>query len=456
MDMRNYMHQTEQAIASAFVNDKLAVHLLGGVQGPHTLTYAIRLYQPTKGNVAKALALSGAIEARTGLSPVRVYSDQGAILVEVPSPAPVVVNGTTLRGQGLAVPLGMTSRRAIAGVDFEKSPHLLFVGPTNAGKTTGCRCIAYHLAKQLTPRQAQFIVSTFKPKDWKAFAGLAHTMAVIVEPAETESMIAWLTNLMYQRTRASIDTPHLFVFLDDLLNLLGATDKDIAGSLRELASLGRGAGIHLILGTQRLGELGAGGAAITGNLRTRLVFGTADAQDAAFFSGRSETGAERLGRYAGDALLINEGSTQRLAVGYVTDTDLMKLPQSDINGRPWQRNDQHVIDGQRNTPVTPDRNTDSTPEKGAFDACYVTPLEGGIMPGNEAKTPRAARNVTVVTRLPDAPPTPDEQEYLRVLFTRLGSKRAVLKAAWGGVVNETGNTPKTWRWLNEALGSDEL
>ena len=35
------------------------------------------------------------------------------------------------------------------------------------------------------------------------------------------------------------------------------------------------------------------------------------------------------------------------------------------------------------------------------------------------------------------------------------SKRAVLKAAWGGVVNEDGKTPKTQRWLDEALGQPE-
>ena len=47
-DLRRHMALVEQAIASAFVNDGLPVHLLGGTQGPHTLTFALRLYQPTK------------------------------------------------------------------------------------------------------------------------------------------------------------------------------------------------------------------------------------------------------------------------------------------------------------------------------------------------------------------------------------------------------------------------
>src|SRR5690349_11618238 len=115
-DLRAYMGQVEQSIGGAFYADKLAVHLAGAVQGPHTLTFAIRLYQPTKGNVAKALALGPAIEATTGISPIRVYADHGHILIEVPSPAPVTIYGRSLYGKGLAVPIGMGSRRAINGI----------------------------------------------------------------------------------------------------------------------------------------------------------------------------------------------------------------------------------------------------------------------------------------------------------------------------------------------------
>ena len=289
MRMNSIMAQTEQAIAAAFVADKLSVHLVGGVQGPHTLTFGVKLYQPTKGNVAKALSLAGAVEAMTSLSPVRLYTESGVIFVEVPSPAPVIVDGTKLRGEGLAVPIGMSSRRAVVGIDFAQSPHLLLVGPTGQGKTTGARGIAYHLIKQDDAGAVRFIVSTFKPRDWKAFATLRATMAVLTDPAESMAMVAWLRDEMYKRTKAEVDTPHLFVFLDDLLNLLTFAGKECAVMLGEIASLGRGAGIHLVIGTQRSGESGAGSSIVAGNITTRLIFGTASAQDAAMFSGRGES-----------------------------------------------------------------------------------------------------------------------------------------------------------------------
>lgn len=456
--MNSIMAPIEQAIAAAFVADRLSIHLVGGVQGPHTLTFGVKLYQPTKGNVAKALALSGAIESTTSLSPVRLYSERGLIFVEVPSPKPVIVDGTTLQGEDLAVPVGLSARRGIVGIDFINSPHVLLVGPTNRGKTTAARGIAYHLIKQNDAGAVQFIVSTFKPRDWRGFDQLRSVLAVITDPAESLAMIAWLRSEMYRRVKNEIDTPHLFIMLDDLLNLLMIDGKTTAGMLGEIASLGRGAGIHLIIGTQRSGESGAGSSIVSGNITTRLIFGTASAQDAAMFSGRGESGAEKLGRYPGDALLVNEGGSKRVAVAYVTLDDLMKLPMREGGvrvDRPWNGcNEQGVTSHSRYAPVTPDRYTQFTPENDDFNGCNVTPETEGFSGYNGSGTPFDPRNVTVVGRLPDAPPNAAECAYLRQLYLALGSKRAVLKAAYGGVVSESGNTPKTKRWLDQALGVD--
>lgn len=426
-DVRRYMALTERAIAAAFVNDGLQIHLLHGTQGPHTLTYALKLYQSTKANLAKALKLGPAIEAAIGDGPVRVYSDRGILHVEVPSPMPLILRGDRLRGEGLAVPLGMDGRRAIVGIDFETSPHVLLVGPTNAGKTTAARLIAYQLALQNPARACRFIVSTFKPKDWAALAAVAHTFAVIVEPEESAQMVRYLVDVMYNRTKTGQDRPHLFVFLDDLLNLLGVAP--IESELAQLASLGRSAGIHLIVGTQRLGELGAGGAAITGNIRTRVVFGTADAQDAAQFTGRGGSGAESLGRYKGDALLIVEGIVRRLAVATVDDADLATLPQNPDDWRPWRS-------------VSPASQSATT-----YLPAVSRDGEGDDFDKKMWASDVSSRGMTLANR----PPNAEESADLRERFAHLGSRRAVLREAWGGVVNAEGNTPKTRRWLNEAL-----
>lgn len=442
MNLQQYMTMVEQAIAGAFVNNGLYVHLCGNVQGPHTLTFGLRLYEPTQRNLNKALGLAGAVEAAIADSPVRIYMDRGVILVETPSPVPAPVDGRRLTGQGFAVPVGMTSRQRVAGIDLAVNPHLLLVGPTNRGKTTAARLVAYHLAKQNPPRHARFIVSTFKPKDWGAFGSLAHTCAIITDPHEAAQMIDYLVEIMHRRTQRGQDSPHLFVFLDDLLNLLGVTAVD--NHLTQLASLGRGAGIHLIIGTQRLGEKGAAGSLVTGNIPTRLVFGTADAQDAALFTGRGGSGAEKLGRYPGDALLITDGGVRRLAVGYITDTHLASLRQQPASWRPWLQ--------QTSTPERqPDRYGVTVPLATTGERSVLVRQGRGDDGLNRATDTSPNHTGTVVTKLPDREPDTAARRYLRRLYEELGSKNQVLQQAWGGVVNDSGKTPKTKRWLDEAL-----
>jgi len=458
MNLQQHMLLIENAIAGAFVNNGLPVHLCGGIQGPHTLTFGLRLYEPTQKNLNKSLGLSGALEAAIAESPVRVYLDRGVIMVETPSPAPTPVDGARLAGKGFAIPLGMTSRQTVTGIDFAVNPHLLLVGPTNRGKTTAARLIAYHLAKQHPHHRVRFIISTFKPKDWLAFGRLAHTFAVITAPQEAERMINYLVGVMHQRTQSGTETPHLFLFLDDLLNLLGVASVD--DQLAQLASLGRGAGIHLIVGTQRLGEKGAAGGLVTGNMPTRLVFGTADAQDAALFTGRGGSGAERLGRYAGDALLVTDGGVQRLAVGYIKNEQLATLRQNPDEWRPWlNHRPTGTHPGGIVSPHTMAPVPQPNPVPHATSGAHPVPerAAGGTNATFAPVAPPLPPTSTAgMGKLPDHPPDDEGRAYLRRLYEETGSKNEVLRRVWGGVVNAEGKTPKTKRWLDEALAEVHL
>ncbi|MCB0080232.1 MAG: hypothetical protein KDE47_04855 [Caldilineaceae bacterium] len=77
MNFHHHIALTERAIAGAFPNNGLYVHLCGAVQGPHTLTFGLRLYEPTQRNLNKGLGLAAAVEAAIADSPVRIYMDRG-------------------------------------------------------------------------------------------------------------------------------------------------------------------------------------------------------------------------------------------------------------------------------------------------------------------------------------------------------------------------------------------
>jgi hypothetical protein len=254
---------------------------------------------------------------------------------------------------------------------------------------------------------------------------------------------------MHQRTQSGTETPHLFVFLDDLLNLLGVANVD--DQLAQLASLGRGAGIHLIVGTQRLGEKGAAGGLVTGNIPTRLVFGTADAQAAALFTGRGGSGAKRLGRYAGDALLVTDGGVQRLAVGSIKNEQLATLRQNPDEWRPWLNHRPTrtppggiIIPNPMAAVPQPNHVLHST-----SGACPVPEREEGVANARSfpVDPPPQPTSTAGMGKLPDHPPDAAGRAYLRRLYAETGSKNAVLRRVWGGVVNADGKTPKTKRWL---------
>lgn len=323
MNLAHYTNQTALALWNVFQRENLTISVGQCRQGPHTLTYGVMLHEATDAAIRKALKLEKAVETAIGDEPVRIEMRRGLLLVQVPSPQPAIVAGVKLRGKGLAVPVGVTALRKVKGIDFAVEPHVLVVGPTRKGKTTAIRCLTYHLMKQNRPDALRLIVSTFKPADWVGFDALPHVQAVITSPEESGAMLRWLLSVVYQRSRDGQNLPHLVMVLDDLLNLL--TFEDLSGTLTEIASLGAAAGVHLVIGTQRLGKRGAGDAAVTANITTRIVLGTASAQDAAQYTGRGQTGAERLGRYKGDALLIQDGDITRVAVGLVRDTDLATL-----------------------------------------------------------------------------------------------------------------------------------
>jgi hypothetical protein len=423
MNLNHYANQTAQALWNVFQRENLAVSIGQCRQGPHTLTYGVMLHEATDAAIRKALKLTQAVETAIGDEPVRIEMRRGLLLVQVPSPVPAVVAGVKLRGRGLAVPVGVTALRKVKGIDFAVEPHVLVVGPTRKGKTTAIRCLTYHLMKQNRPDALRLIISTFKPADWVGFEGLSHVQAVITSPEESGAMLRWLLSLVYQRSRDGQNSPHLVMVLDDLLNLL--TFEDLSGTLTEIASLGAAAGVHLVIGTQRLGKRGAGDAAVTANMTTRLVLGTASAQDAAQYTGRGQTGAERLGRYKGDALLIQDGDITRVAVGLVRDSDLAALAS-----------------GAGGAPAAPVRPWLSSVRTGA-------PVqEQGEIAAETANEGDAPTGAPVQLPLPKRAPTAAEAALIATLYREKGSLNQTVAAVYGS------KTTTTLGWIKDALARE--
>lgn len=415
-DLLTYSGNVHRGIAAALINDKLGAHAYPGIQAPHTLTYPFRLHQPTVANVNRALKLNRAVEANINLSPVRITTESGLILVEVPSPVPVVIQARQLQGDGLIIPVGMSSRRAIVGVDFEADSHLLIVGATNKGKTVSSRNIAYQLLRQHEPDQIQMIVSCFKRKNWEAFSPFAR---IITSPAETLEMLMQLRSLMYKRAECGIESPRIFVFLDDCLNLFAYPGVDDVMS--ELLPLARGCGINFVLISQRLVGMSK---AVTGNCSARILFNVADTQDSGIVGGRSDLGAETLGRYPGDCLIIANDGITRTASALVTNEEVEQFAIV----KQWTCKPLHDAFAIVNSGFAIENL-----QSGEGVSKYAQ---------NKQNTPTFANSdsrlqtsdLRLQTRLQGKPKTDLEREFVRESYVECdGSMNATMKKVWGSV-----------------------
>lgn len=403
-DLQTYSMHVHNGIAAALMGEGLGAYAYPAIQAPHTLTYPFRLSRPTVANVNRALKMGRAVEACTNVSPVRISTESGVILVEVPSPSPVVIRGATLQGNGLSVPVGMSSKRAIVGVDFEIDSHLLIVGATNGGKTVAAKNIIYQLLRQNDHEQIQVIVSCFKRANWAPFEPFAN---IITDMNETVEMLGAARELMYLRAKTGIETPRFFIVLDDCLNLFAI--DGVGEIMSELLPLARGCGINFIMISQRLAGMPR---AVTGNCSTRILFNVADTADSGIVGGRADLGAESLGRYPGDCLLIAHEGVQRCASALVTDDVLHALARV----KTWVCTPLHTLLQPRNDGYTNiARGVSEMAENGVF---------GHTVQGVQ----------TPIARLHGRPKTDEERSAVRDAFERCGgSYRATMRAVWGVV-----------------------
>jgi S-DNA-T family DNA segregation ATPase FtsK/SpoIIIE len=116
--------------------------------------------------------------------------------------------------------------------------------------------------------------------------------------------------------------PFLVIIIDEMADLMLVAGKEIEGFIQRLAQMGRAAGIHLIIATQRPSVDVVTGL-IKANLPTRVSFQVTSKTESRIILG--ESGAENL-LGQGDMLYSAAGNKIiRLHGPYVTDEDLHNL-----------------------------------------------------------------------------------------------------------------------------------
>ena len=439
------LHILGRQVQGAFIGQGLPVDLELRIQGARTVTVILAPIGFGLAEMAKVQRMEPVIQAALRVSPVRVTQEQGRIFVEFPSPRPALIRGTCpeFRRAGLQVGLGLTTRNQVASIDLARDPHVLLVGPTRRGKSTAARSIIWHLIDQATPGYDSLrVIVVGRPSDWSGLDSARNVWAV-VPPTEALAVVRWLWKEVTHRERHGLSQPRIVLMMDDLLSQL-VDESDLVAPLAGIASNGGAAGVHLVICSQRLGKRGVGDAAISGNILTRLVVGAADAQEASLFTGRENSGAERL-TGDGDVLLVTRRGEERITVGLVTNEDLSALPRWRVPPLPWQP---------QREPVTP------------TTAPTVTAPVTAVTAERVVNPPAEAENTSLLTGdstsdsgdgvvtdgdgplLPRRPPTPEDAALLRALRQQFGVNET-LRRAYGG------KNQRYAEWLKLALGEGQ-
>ena len=320
--------------------------------GPVVTRYELK---PAPGiRVSKIAALSDDIALALAAARVRIEAPipgKSAVGIEVPNKETATVllreiiespEFTNAKSTS-TMAMGKDISGRIVVADLAKMPHMLIAGSTGSGKSVCINDIIISMIYKSSPQEIQMILIDPKVVELSVFANLPHLrVPVVTEPKKAASALRWAVNEMDMRYRkfsevgsrdlarynAIVGDPKkkmakLVIIIDELADLMMVAPEDVEDSICRIAQLGRAAGIHLIVATQRPSADIITGL-IKANIPSRCAFAVSSSIDSRIIL--DATGAEKLlGR--GDMLFHPNGAGKptRCQGAFVSDEEVERV-----------------------------------------------------------------------------------------------------------------------------------
>ena len=347
------LHANQKRLQDTLVSFGVDAHISNVVRGPSVTLYELELEQGVK--LSKITNLSDDIALALGASAVRVAPIPDKIStvgIEVPNRS---VSSVALRDVigskdftdnrskvSFAVGKNIGGRNIVG--DISKFPHLLIAGTTGSGKSVCTNSLIISLLYKATPEEVRLIMVDPKMVELGVYNGIPHLLIpVVTDPKKAAGALQWTVSEMMKRystfseagakdlasynnhaRKEGKDTmPQIVVVIDELADLMTVAAKEVEESICRVAQMGRAAGIHLVIATQR-----PSADVITGlmkaNIPSRIAFAVKEAINSRIIL--DTTGAEKLvGK--GDMLYAPIGSDkpQRVQGCFVSEEEVASV-----------------------------------------------------------------------------------------------------------------------------------
>jgi len=344
-------------IGKLIVASKLKATLHGMKVGPVTITFRLTLDDLNKTSMDRLLAMGKTIATACNAEAARVTRTGGFIDIELALPQEYAqtppAQWLASRSEGMNICVGVDATCLPVYINLADHGAVLWVGPSRSGKTQSLKSVLYSVIKGQDPHDPMaFVILSQKIKDWQPFEKIHGCLGVISDAEQAMQVAQWAADEVDGRARSAGRNAGRFVIVaDDLLNLLSRAPK-MGGPLGDIASMGAGLGIHLLIGTQDAGSnKTTGSSVVEANATARVLYRTATSTKAATSSGQAQSGLAELSGVKGDALVSVDGKMIRTATGYMVDTWLVSLGIASRTGygvRPWEPETPALSDNHRN------------------------------------------------------------------------------------------------------------
>lgn len=346
------MRENSRRLNETLASFKIEAHITNVTRGPSVTRYDVELEQGVR--LSKLTSAADDIALSLGATGVRIAPVPGKISVvgiEVPNKA---VNTVSLREVIDSPEFSKAKSKSSFAVgkdiggscivgNIAKLPHMLIAGTTGSGKSVCMNSIIISLLYKASPDDVKLIMIDPKMVELGIYNGIPHLLIpVVTDPKKAAGSLQWAVTEMMRRYKALSDAgvrdlesynsivesqqtdakklPQVVVIIDELADLMLVAAKEVEESICRIAQMGRAAGIHLVIATQR-----PSADVITGlmkaNIPSRIAFAVASAMESRIIL--DTQGAEKLvGK--GDMLFapIGCGKPKRVQGCFVSDSEV--------------------------------------------------------------------------------------------------------------------------------------